>query len=163
MTEAADFYRRVETECPAFQARVAARSLTRYYNACLRPLAITAEQFSLLVGIEGSNEPTVAELAARAGVDATTLSRSVKSLERSNLVRDSGGRGRAGKRLALTDDGRHLLQEAMVAWENARSRLAEAVGEEVLRAAGSGMARLAVAAQTAVPTSGLDGPGTTVD
>ena len=136
MTEASDLYRRVETECPAFQARVTARALTRYYNACFRPLGITAEQFSLLVGIGGSHEPTLAELAARAGVDATTLSRSVQSLERRDLVRNHGGRGRAGKRLVLTDAGRRLMDEAVAAWEGARVRLAEALGEGASRAAG---------------------------
>jgi DNA-binding MarR family transcriptional regulator len=144
MTEAFDLYRRVETECPAFQARVTARALTRYYNACFRPLGITAEQFSLLVGIGGSHEPT-----ARAGVDATTLSRSVKSLERRDLVRNHGGRGRAGKRLVLTDRGRRLMDESMAAWERARVRLAEALGEEASRVAGSVMSQLAVAAQAA--------------
>jgi DNA-binding MarR family transcriptional regulator len=149
MTDASDFYRRVETECPAFQARVTARALTRYYNACFRPLGITAEQFSLLVGIGGSHEPTLAELAARAGVDATTLSRSVKSLVQRDLVRNDGGRGRAGKRLVLTEGGRRLMDEAMIAWEGARVRLAEALGEEASRVAGVAMSQLAVAAQAA--------------
>jgi DNA-binding MarR family transcriptional regulator len=149
MTEASDFYRRVETECPAFQARIIARAMTRYYNTCFRPLGITAEQFSLLVGIGGSREPTVAELALRAGVDATTLSRSVKGLERSNLVRSDGGRGRAGKRLVLTDAGRRLMDESMAVWESARIRLAEVLGEEASRVAGSVMSRLAIAAQAA--------------
>lgn len=149
MTEASDLYRRIETGCPAFQARVTARALTRYYNACFRPLGITAEQFSLLVGIGGSHEPTLAELAARAGVDATTLSRSVKSLERRDLVRNQGGRGRAGKRLVLTAGGRRLMDESMAAWERARVHLAEALGEEASRAAGRVMSQLAVAAQAA--------------
>lgn len=160
MTEASDLYRRVETECPAFQARVTARALTRYYNACFRPLGITAEQFSLLVGIGGSHEPTLVELAARAGVDATTLSRSVKSLERRDLVRNHGGRGRAGKRLVLTDEGRELMDESMAVWERARARLAEALGEEASRVAGSVMSQLAVAAQAAAsavsPTDSSD-------
>ncbi|GLQ99406.1 MarR family winged helix-turn-helix transcriptional regulator [Dyella mobilis] len=149
MTEAFDLYRRVETECPAFQARFAARALTRYYNACFRPLGITAEQFSLLVGIGGSREPTLAELAARAGVDATTLSRNVQSLQRRDLVHTRGGRGRAGKRLALTDEGRRLMDESIAIWEQARSRLTEILGEEASRVAGSVMSQLAVAAQTA--------------
>ncbi|WP_404711577.1 MarR family winged helix-turn-helix transcriptional regulator [Sphingomonas sp. MMS24-J13] len=158
MTEAADFYRRIETECPAFRARVTARALTRYYNACFQPLGITAEQFSLLVGIGGSHEPTLAELAARAGVDATTLSRSVKSLERSNLVRSHGGRGRAGKRLALTDEGGRLMKESMTIWEHARIRLADALGEETSHVVGVVMSRLAVAAQVAISTAGSGAP-----
>jgi DNA-binding MarR family transcriptional regulator len=161
MTEACDLYRRVETECPAFQARVTARALTRYYNACFRPLGITAEQFSLLVGIGGSHEPTLAELAARAGVDATTLSRNVKSLEQRNLVRNRGGRGRAGKRLVLTDKGRRLMDASMVVWDQARARLIVALGEETSRAAASVMSQLAVAAQSAVlAVSSTDSQGT---
>ena len=161
MTEANDLYRRVEIECPAFQARVTARALTRYYNACFRLLGITAEQFSLLVGIGGSQEPTLAELAARAGVDATTLSRSVKSLERRDLVRSDGGRGRAGKRLVLTGQGRRLMDQSMVAWESARTRLAEALGEEASRVAGDVMSQLAVAAQAAAAAiSPSDSPDT---
>lgn len=153
MTKVSNLYRRVETECPAFQARITARALTRYYNAYFRPFGITAEQFSLLVGIGGGREPTLAELAARAGVDATTLSRSVKSLERRNLVRNLGGRGRAGKRLVLTDLGRRLVNESMTAWERARIRLAEALGEEASRVAGSVMSRLAIAAEAAASTA----------
>jgi DNA-binding MarR family transcriptional regulator len=155
MMDFSDFYRRVENDCPAFQARVTARALTRYYNACFRPLGITAEQFSLLVGIGGSHEPTLAELAARAGVDATTLSRSVKSLERSNLAHSRGGRGRAGKRLVLTDEGRQMMEESMAAWELARIRLAEALGEEASNVAGSVMSQLAVAAKNATSAIGF--------
>jgi hypothetical protein len=47
----------------------------------------------------------------------------------------------------LTDAGRRLMDEAMAAWEGARVRLAEALGEEASRAAGSVMSQLAVAAQ----------------
>jgi len=160
MTEAFDLYRRVEAECPAFQARVTARALTRYYNACFRPLGITAEQFSLLVGIGGNHKPTLAELAARAGVDATTLSRSVKSLEQRELVRNHGGRGRAGKRLALTDKGLQLMDESLAVWGRAQSRLAEALGEEASRVARNAMSRLAVAAQAAASAvSWTDSPG----
>ncbi|KJF65213.1 MarR family winged helix-turn-helix transcriptional regulator [Rhizobium nepotum] len=158
MTDASDFYRRVESDCPAFQARVTARAVTRYYNACFRPLGITAEQFSLLVGIGGSHEPTLAELAARAGVDATTLSRSVKGLERSNLAYSHGGRGRSGKRLALTDEGRQLMEESMTAWELARIRLAEALGAEASSVAGSVMSQLAIAAKNATSAIGSETP-----
>ena len=82
--------------CPVFQARATARAITRYYNACLRPFGLTAEQFSLLVGIGGAPNETVAELAARAGVDATTLSRNIGSMVSRGIIDAVGGRGRAG-------------------------------------------------------------------
>ncbi|WP_349322460.1 MarR family winged helix-turn-helix transcriptional regulator [Asticcacaulis sp. MM231] len=149
MTHVSDLYRRLETECPAFQARVTTRVLARYYNSWFRPLGITGEQFSLLVGIGGSQKPTLAELAARAGVDATTLSRNVKSLERRDLVRSHGGRGRAGKRLVLTEGGQRLMNELIAVWELAQVHLAGTLGEEPSRVAHSAMSRLAIAAEAA--------------
>ena len=99
--------------CPAFQARATARAITRYYNACFRPFDLTAEQFSLIVGIGGSPNETVAELAARAGVDATTLSRNIRSLESRGIIGSTGGRGRSGKRLMLTGEGWRLLEQVI--------------------------------------------------
>ena len=46
-------------------------------------------------------------------VDATALSRSIQSLEKRNLVRAEGGRGRAGKRLMLTEEGGRLMARAL--------------------------------------------------
>lgn len=149
MTDDSNLYCLIETQCPAFQARATARALTRFYNACFRPLGITAEQFSLLVGIGGSYEPTLAELAARAGVDATTLSRNVKSLEQRTLVYSQGGLGRAGKRLVLTDEGRRLMDAAIVVWERARARLIDVLGEEASHIARNTMSQLTEAAQIA--------------
>ena len=50
----------------------------------------------------------------------------------------------------LTEPGRRLMDEAMAVWERARFRLAEAVGEEASRTAGTVMAQLATAAQAAI-------------
>ncbi len=149
MRKSADLYRRIEAECPAYQTRVAARALTRYYNSCFRSLGITAEQFSLLVGIEGSDAPTLAELAARGGVDATTLSRRVLNLERLHLVRSDGGKGRAGRRLTLTDEGKQLMEKAVPAWEEARTRLTAAMSEDALDDVRDVMHRLTAAAKAA--------------
>jgi len=156
MMEAADIYHRIETECPAFQARMTARVLTRYYNACFRPLGLTAEQFSLLVGIGGSHKPSLAELAARAGVDATTLSRSVQSLERNGLVLTHGGRGRRGKRLALTSRGCQLMDEAAKVWERARAQLADTLGEKALTFALNVMSQLTTASQAVAVTTDFE-------
>ena len=95
----------IANECPGFQARATARAITRFFNMYFRPLDMTSEQFSLLIGIEAALGITVADLAAKSGVDATTLSRNVQILEKRKLVRGVG-RGRAGKRLELTSTGR---------------------------------------------------------
>ena len=139
----------IAAECPGFRARATARAVTRYYNACFKPLGLTAEQFSLLVGIGVSEAATLVYLANSAGVDATTLSRNVQNLEARGLVRAEGGRGRAGKRLELTDSGRRLVTEAFPVWKSAKTKLSRYMGDERLRSATQAMAELAEAAASA--------------
>jgi DNA-binding MarR family transcriptional regulator len=133
----------VAAECPGYQARATARALTRYYNACFKPLGLTAEQFSLLVGIGASEGTRLVDLADQAGVDPTTLSRSVQNLEGRDLVLAEGGRGRAGKRLALTVSGRRLMADAFPVWNAAKAELARRMGDDALRSARQAMAELA--------------------
>ena len=122
----------------------------------LSVLVITAERFSLLLGIGRCRKTTVSELKARVRVDAITLRRSVTSLGRSSVVRNFGGWGRAAKHLALIDQDRRLMNEALDAWECACIRWAEAHGEEALRIVGSGMSQPAAAAEAAVSTAGFE-------
>ena len=137
----------IAAECPGFQARATARSITRYYNACFKPFALTAEQFSLLVGIGAAEGATLVELAMSAGVDATTLSRNFRNLEERGLVSAEGGRGRAGKRLSLTGSGCSLMVEALPAWKKAKAELSRRLGDQKLRSTRRGMAELAKAAE----------------
>ncbi len=144
---------RVALECPGFQARATARALTRFYNTCFKPLGLTAEQFSLLVGIGSAHGASVVDLAASAGVDATTLSRGVQLLQRRGLVEAEGGRGRAGKRLSLTLSGLALMTEALPVWRRAKASLSQRLGDATLRATRQAMMELADAAAEAEPAS----------
>ena len=142
-----EFLVAVAAECPGFQARATARAVTRFYNARFKPLGVTAEQFSLLVGIGAGEGATLVDLGFSSGVDTTALSRSVGILERRGLVRGEGGRGRAGKRLSLTQAGRRLVAAALPLWERATADLARELGERRLAAARRMMAELAEAAE----------------
>ena len=139
----------IAAQCPGFQARATARAVTRFYNDCFKPLGLTAEQFSLLVGIGAAEGATLVDLADSAGVDATTLSRNVQNLERRGLVHVKGGRGRAGKQLSLTKSGRRLIIDALPVWKLAKAELSQRLGDEKLRLAREAMAALAEAAKSA--------------
>jgi DNA-binding MarR family transcriptional regulator len=138
----------IAAQCPGFQARATARAVTRYYNACFKPLGLTAEQFSLLVGIGAVEGTTLVELANSAGVDPTTLSRNLQNLEVRRLVHSKGGRGRLGKQVGLTISGRKLIVDALPLWHLAKAELSRCLGKEKLRSAGKLMAELAEAAKT---------------
>jgi DNA-binding MarR family transcriptional regulator len=144
----AESLKEIAAACPGFQARATARAVTRYYNACFKPLGLTAEQFSLLVGIGAAEGATLVELADRAGVDATTLSRNVRNLEKRGIIRADGGRGRAGKRLSLTKSGNQLMADTVPAWDRAKEELSHRLGDEQLRSVKRAMAALAEAAKS---------------
>lgn len=132
----------IATQCPGYQARATARALTRFYNACFKPFGLTAEQFSLLVGIGAAEGATVMDLALSSGIDPTTLSRNIQNLEVRDLVCAEGGRGRAGKRLSLTTAGRKLMADAFPAWTAAKAALAHKLGDARLRSTTEAMAEL---------------------
>ena len=138
----------IAAQCPGFQARATARAVTRFYNDCFKPLGLTAEQFSLLVGIGAVEGTTLVELANSAGVDPTTLSRNLQNLEVRRLVHSKGGRGRLGKQVGLTISGRKLIVDALPLWNLAKAELSSRLGKEKLRSAGKLMAELAEAAKT---------------
>ena len=144
-----EMLRRVAAECPGFQARATARAVTRYYNACFKPLGLTAEQFSLLVGVGAIEGTTLVDLANGAGIDPTTLSRNLQNLEARRLVRSKGGRGRLGKQVRLTPSGRKLIVDALPLWNLAKAELSSRLGGEKLRSASKLMAELAEAAKAA--------------
>ncbi|TWB43727.1 MarR family winged helix-turn-helix transcriptional regulator [Nitrospirillum pindoramense] len=144
-------FRTIAAECPGFQARATARAITRYHNACFRPLGLTAEQFSLMVGIGATEGATLVELALSAGVDTTTLSRNIQNLEKRGWVCADGGRGRAGKRLSLTVLGRNLLADAIPVWRQAQAELARRLGDGDLQWARRALSALAIAAEPSSP------------
>jgi len=143
--------RDIPSECPAYQVRAAARVVTRFYNECFKPLDLTSEQFSLLVGIGKSPQTTIAALAGESGADATTLSRNVQNLLNRGLLKAEGQRGRSGKRLGLTTIGRRLLDKALPIWAQARAELAAKLGEKKLDVVRKSLAELSKAAELSVP------------
>jgi MarR family transcriptional regulator, organic hydroperoxide resistance regulator len=72
---------------------------------------------------------TQAELVARLGIEAPTVSKALQRLERTGYVRREAGGGRS-RRVYLTDEGRALRRPIEQAWRNADRRLARRIGAE---------------------------------
>lgn len=103
--------------------RMAARAITRRYDAYLRPFGITATQFSLLGGVSEMPCATVSEIAEARGFDRTTLTRNLDKLEASGLVttrRPDHGNGRISE---VTPVGKALLDEALPLWRRAQAEM----------------------------------------
>jgi MarR family transcriptional regulator, organic hydroperoxide resistance regulator len=75
---------------------------------------------------------TQAELAARLGIEAPTVSRALERLERAGYVRRESGRGRS-RRVYLTEPGRALRDPVERAWVSADRELAARIGDADMR------------------------------
>ena len=120
-------------ECLCFRARRVSRALTRMYDDALRPLGIQATQLTLLnaIALNGQRGGTMGEVAEFLAMDATTLSRNVRPLEKAGLVRvgrrETDGRVRMA---VLTPAGQRVIERALPLWKRAHQGILEALGPE---------------------------------
>jgi DNA-binding MarR family transcriptional regulator len=120
--------------CYCLAARKTARSLTRLFEARLRPHGLRATQFSILAALAISGPARISELARALGLDRTTLTRSAALLERNGWVESGQSDDGREHPLRLTQAGRGKVEAAFPAWKEAQ----EAAG----RTLGGGLARI---------------------
>lgn len=123
---------RRKTACHCINVRRAAGAVTEYYDRTLRPTGLTVAQFSLLSNIRQSGTCSVSELAARVGLERTTLARDLKSLFAAGWIRDDAAPGTRNRRLAVTPAGWRTLDAAIPLWEEAQRGVAARIGVENL-------------------------------
>ncbi|MCH9764895.1 MAG: MarR family transcriptional regulator [Alphaproteobacteria bacterium] len=112
--------------CACFNIRRAARHVTQAYDHALKPVGLQATQFSLLAMIDGvSSEKGIAltELAARLGMDRTTLTRNLAVAERAKWIVTRSGKDRRERLIKLTLSGRRKLNKARPLWKLAQEQV----------------------------------------
>jgi DNA-binding MarR family transcriptional regulator len=121
----------VRDRCLCFRAQRAGRVLARRFDAALRPIGLTNGQFSLMMSLNRPDPPTMAEVAPFLGMDRTSLTASLKPLEKRGLVRSEiDAKDRRARRLALTEEGRVLLDAALPIWRDEHDRLDAELGAD---------------------------------
>jgi DNA-binding MarR family transcriptional regulator len=104
--------------CLCLHLQRAARAVARRFDEALRPLGLTNGQFSLLMSLNRPEPPTIGSVAALLAMDRTTLTASLKPLERRGLlVVAVDAADRRSRRLSLTPAGRELLASAVPIWQ----------------------------------------------
>lgn len=115
---------RVRDACLCLHIQRAARSLARTFDEALRPVGLTNGQFSLLMALNRPQPPRIADVASVLAMDRTTLTASLKPLEREGLVEiETDRKDRRGRLLILTEAGRQRLQDALPIWERMHAKL----------------------------------------
>jgi DNA-binding MarR family transcriptional regulator len=108
----------VAERCLCTNVQRAARSIGRRFDEAFRPLDLTNWQFTLLVALNRPEPPTINAVARDLAIDRTTITGSLKPLERRGLVSvRQDAVDRRARRVALTEAGHALLQDAYVIWK----------------------------------------------
>lgn len=144
--------RAASERCVCLHARMAARAVTRAYDAALAPLGLEATQFTLLSAIAADPTRSVTAMADRLALERSSLSRNLDLLRRRGLIAAGPGRGRA-VRYSVTAEGERLIAAALPAWAAAQERFEEAVGAAGWAETRATLRRLRHAAAPSLPSS----------
>jgi len=119
-----------DVQCLCATARAASRELTRRYDAALRPAGLRTTQLSLLSRLEDEGPMTVSRLAARLGLERTSVTRELAVLTGRDLVTVTAGSDRRARIVALTPAGTAALAAAWPYWEAAQEAAFAGLGRE---------------------------------
>ena len=113
---------------PAWSLRALARAASRRLDAATGETGLGSAQFALLCLIASARDDRLADLAARAGVDPSTLSRTLAPLERDGWIEiavvEADRRRRA---VWLTETGATRLAAALPAYRREAEALSAAL------------------------------------
>ena len=132
--------------CFGHRSRMTARAVTRAFNARLRPLNLQIPQYPLLAAISMEGDRPIAALADELDLEPSTLQRNLRLLADRGLLTIDGGRGRKGRRLAITPAGFALLEAGVPIWTKIQADFASILGgrAEQTRAALAALERAAL-------------------
>jgi DNA-binding MarR family transcriptional regulator len=114
--------------CACANLRRAARAVSQVYDDELRGTGLTIAQFTLLQALTLAGEITQGGLGRLLVVDSTTLTRTLKPLERNGWIRRRTGNDRRQRQILLTSAGRARFERAVPAWHRAQDRVRRKVG-----------------------------------
>ena len=117
--------------CTNFKLRQLLRSVSRLYDTHISQAGLKGSQFSLLSFVLRLGPISPSDLAARMGMDASTLSRNLRPLiDKAWLLQGPGADAR-GRLVEITAVGRTKHGEARKHWQAAQQSLNQRLGQDL--------------------------------
>src|ERR1700722_17676637 len=120
--------------CAGWNSRLAARRITLFLDRELAETGLSVGQLGLMAQIAVMPDDTMAALASCAGLEQSTLSRNLRTLEAEGLIEiamvESDLRRRA---VWLTETGAARLESAIAIWRRAHERLSRTLPSAAVR------------------------------
>src|ERR1700722_20334697 len=102
--------------CMCANFRRTTRALTQLYENALRPLGLRATQFTILQALSLAGEVTQSQLGGILAMDSTTLSRTLRIMDREGWIAERRGLDRRERRLCLSKAGGTQFQPRLPPW-----------------------------------------------
>ena len=116
--------------CISTRVRQLSRIVTRVYDDAMRPLGITASQFTLLTQLAQQDGITAVEIGHSLDIEKSTLSRNLKRLLALGHLTMDPPAGRRGRGLHLTPKGEAVIKQAYPVWMDAQSKTVNTMGPQ---------------------------------
>ncbi len=114
--------------CACANLRRASRAVSQLYDEQVRGAGLNIAQFTLLQVLFQVGKLTQGSLGQILVLDSTTLTRTLRTLERKGWIRRRPGKDRRERQIAVTSAGRSRFQRAVPAWNRAQELLRARVG-----------------------------------
>ncbi len=135
MAEFSDLARKMAVECPALRVRQASRVLARLYDDELAPFGLHSSQLPVLAAaaLFGDSGTPMSKLAQAVLMDRTTLTRSIRPLERAGLLRVARSPEDARTKIVvITRSGGRMIESIFPVWERVLKQIKKSLGAEML-------------------------------
>jgi DNA-binding MarR family transcriptional regulator len=124
----------VSEPCTCFLLRRLTRQVTQSYDRAVSAAGLTITQYSLLQHLRRESGMSISGLAARMGMERTSLLRTLRPVLAAGWARSGeGGAGRSAE-LEITKPGMARLRVARPMWQKAQDELRERLGAAQLGA-----------------------------
>jgi DNA-binding MarR family transcriptional regulator len=116
--------------CASLNFRRTSRIVTRMYDTAMQESGVRSTQFAILVGIAKLQPVAMGNLAKVLMLDRSTLTRSLRLLEKEGMIEISTRAAMRQRFLKLTHSGQKALQRSLPLWRAVHARFVAAVGAD---------------------------------
>lgn len=120
--------------CAGWNSRLAARRITQFLDREMTGVGLSVAQLGLMAQIAVASDDTLGALAQRSGLDQSTLSRNLRTLESEGLIEIAVVETDLRRRMVwLTETGARRLEAAIPIWRRAHARLTKRLSPDLAR------------------------------
>jgi len=114
--------------CASFNFRRTSRAVTKLFDGAFEGTGIRSTQFTILVGVAKTQPVSMGALAELLALDATTLTRSLRPLQKDGLLAVSERAAMRQRFINLTRKGERALARAVPRWREVQGNFVAAIG-----------------------------------